>query len=317
MNTKYLLMNSRRRSVSAYRLILLSILAILATACGKVDEQTSEYTQKTPSTEPIKTTIKTTIPVAYAAAVAMQTVECAAFPCAAMVTVPVEATSIPIILESYGEIVVSGFWPNNADSAVLTTSLIDVSIGAGSLQIYNVATFPVQATADGIKLVYAGLDINIESGQTDPAQLGSEQILAELERLNTAITDDPEVSVDMDAWVIDVDYSGTTSDHSDDRYNILSGGAQRIYIGSDTASVYQLGMVATQIGPNCSLNPTSGFALLNEIKVSSGDYADWPVIGSSLFQFDDTCDGTIKVELSIGTFLGSTGKNIPLYLDQP
>lgn len=308
-------MNTRRRSASAYLFMLFSILAVFATACGKVDEQTNNYTQKTPSTEPIKTTIKTTIPVAYAAAIAMQTAPCSP-PCAAMVTVPIDAASIPIILESYGEIVVSGFW-TDADSAVLTTSLIDVSIGAGSLQLSNVATFPVQATADGIKLVYAGVDINIEAGQTDPAQLSNEQILTELERLNTATTNDPEVSVDMDAWVIDVNYGGTTSDHSDDRYTILSGGAQRIYIGSDTASVYQLGMVATQIGPTCSLNPTDGYALLNEIKVSSGDYADWPVIGSSLFRFDDTCDGTIKVELSIGTFIGSTGKNIPLYLDQP
>ncbi|MCG6968715.1 MAG: hypothetical protein LJE85_03020 [Gammaproteobacteria bacterium] len=316
MNSHSILNDNQPQPLSYFRVAIFFVVIFLATACGKVDEETYSSTQKTPSTEPIKTTIKTTIPVAYAAAIAMQTVECATFPCASTVTVSVEAGALPINLESYGSIVVGGLW-SDSTHAVLTTSFIDVSIGAGSLQISNVATFPVLATADGIKLVYAGLDINIDSGETDPAQLSNDQIVSELDRLNTATTNDPEVSVDMDAWVIEVDYNGTSSDHTDDRYLIVSGGAQQISIDSDTTSVYQLGMVATEIGPNCSLNPTSGFALLNEVKVSTGDYADWPVIGSSLFQFDDTCDGTIKVVLSIGTFLGSTGKSIPLYLDEP
>lgn len=314
-----------RKKLHWQRMIAVVFISAILAACENAEQYSNS---RRPSTAPIKATIKTTIPLAYAASVAMRFVldapppnvtvsnSCSDFPCAAVVTVPIDETSIPISLQSYGSIVVAGLWSSD-QQAVLTSSFIDVSIGAGSLSISNVATFPALVTNTGVKIVYASADIDVQSGTTDPAELPPESIADELQRLNTATTNDPQVSVDMDAWVIEVDHNGTGNDFTDDRYTILSGGAQHIDTGLGNTSVYQLGMVQTVISQDCALNPVDGYALLNELSVSSGAYADWPIIGSTTFRFDSTCDGTINVLLSLGTFVGSTGDNIPLYLDQP
>ncbi len=113
----------------------------------------------------------------------------------------------------------------------------------------------------------------------------------------------------MDAWVIDRNDRGTPA-VSDDTYTI-SGGGQYIGASSGSVSVLQLGMANVVMGPNCPLNPDSGFAVLNELATASSNL----VIATALISFHSSCDGSAKVAGATGNYLLANGKPMPLNLN--
>ena len=115
--------------------------------------------------------------------------------------------------------------------------------------------------------------------------------------------------MDMSAWIIEVDTANTASDFSDDTYKV-TGGSQGINISGNDVEAVQLGLLRMTLTPQCSLNPVSGEILLNQVKVSDANN----VIGQAFFNFDDTCNGEVKVFLGLGSYFGATGKSYPLNL---
>ncbi len=275
-----------------------------------------------PPAEPIRGALRTTAPLAYAASVAMASVNgspppnalstsCSSFPCAALVTIAVNDQVLPLAFESsgQGQILVAGLW-TSPQTAILTTTFVDLAVGSASLRVRDVSAFPVVRTPTGLVLVYAAIDVNVATGPVDPASLGPTEIDAAFLKLQIAPSSDPEVNLGMDAWVVQVDDGGTPSDVSDDQV-VVSGGGQVVAAGSGSGSILQLGMVGARMMPGCALNPVEGLAALQETGASARRL---PVLATALISFEPGCTGTARVLLATGNWLLAIGKAIPLDL---
>ncbi len=274
-----------------------------------------------PPKEPIRATLRTTVPLAYAASVAMASVNgspppnalgtsCSSFPCAALVTIAVNDQVLPLAFESsgQGQILVAGLW-TSPQTAILTATFVDLAVGSSSLRVRDVSAFPVVRTPTGLLLVYAAIDVNVATGPVDPAGLSPTEIDAAFVKLKITPSSDPKVNLGMDAWVVQVDDGGTPS-VSDDQY-VISGGGQSVEAGSGSGSILQLGMVGARMTPGCALNPVEGLAALQETGASPDRL---PVLATALTVFESACTGTMRVVLATGNWVLSIGSAIPLQL---
>lgn len=299
--------------------ILSTFITFLVLGCN-ASEQLDKYTQD-PDTTPIKSIVKTSVPLAYAASAAMRAVAgdslpnvetiggaCDSYPCSRLVTIYVEEGDLPFDYARYGLINVFGLW-SSASQAILTTVFLDMDVGSDAFSVSSVALTPVLATGADLKIVFANININVD---TTPDQINGSELDSIYQQLNAEPSDDVEVSVGMDAWIIEVDTAGTASDFSDDTYKV-TGGSQGINISGNDAEVTQLGLLRMTMAPECNLNPVGGEILLNQVEVSDTKH----VIGQAFFNFDDTCNGEVKVFLGLGTYFGATGKSYPLYFNAP
>ncbi len=310
-----------RRAAMAFSGVVLGLILAVA-GCGGGGSNPPHYSFKDPSGEPVKAVVRTTVPLAYAASIAMSSVtgsapsnaaviynNCTTSPagCAAVITINDDNSALPLQFSSYGTITVYGYWISQ-DEAILTV-VFGGSAGSSAYPVHHISVFPVLRTTTGFMIVYVNVDVDISTGPVDPATLTPEERLARIALLDTIQpSNDASVNVDMDAWVINVDNAGTQK-VSDDAYRI-SGGGQYVEMGSGSASILQLGMVAVSVGPGCALNPTSGLAALNEVAASSS-----LVAATALLSFGPSCDGNSKVTLATGNYLLSNGDSIPLNLN--
>jgi len=185
---------------------------------------------------------------------------------------------------------------------------VDLFVGNALLQVKNVSTFPAVVTSTGLRVVYASIDVNIESGPVDPVTLTPEQIDALFMKVSITPSSSPGANVGLNAWVVDVDDAGTPNDFSDDRYTV-NGGGEYVDASADSGQVLQLGIVGMTADPSCALNPVEGFAALDDTGVST---ASLPVLATALFVFEPECTGQARVVLATGNYLLSIGKMISL-----
>ncbi len=310
----------RGASHSPKRTVAAALLgcALLA-GCG-VDEFFRD-----PPAEPIRAALRTTVPLAYAASVAMAAVggspppnasstSCSSFPCAALVSIAVDDVTVPLAFASSGrgKMLVAGLW-TSPQTAILTVTFVDLSVGSRSFQVRDVSAFPVARTSTGLLIAYAAIDVDVATGPVDPAGLSPIEIDAAFLKLRIAPSSDPEVNLGMDAWVVQVDDAGTPSDLTDDDY-VIAGGGQYIQAGSASGSILQLGMVGARMTPGCVRNPVEGLAALQETGTSP---ARLPVLATALILFEPACTGTARVTLATGNWLLSIASTIPLGLTAP
>jgi hypothetical protein len=297
------------------------IVAVASCGSGSIPH----YSFKDPSAEPIKAAIRTTVPLAYAASVAMSSVtgsvppnaaflinSCTTTPtdCSAVITINDDNSAWPLQFSSFGTITVYGYWIS-PDEAILTVAFGNAA-GSSLFPVHDISVFPVLRTATGFTIVYVNVDVDISTGPVYPANLTLAERQTQIALLNTQHSNDASVNVDMDAWVINVDNAGTQT-LSDDTYSIYGGG-QYIEAGSGAESALQLGMGAVAIGPDCSLNPNAGFAVLNAFENSSSNV----VLANAVITFPSTtCDGKAMVLAATGNYLLAIGKSIPLNLTSP
>lgn len=300
----------RQRVMFFLLAVVLVVQACNDSHSGSSDSDGSGSSDGTASIEPVVANIRTTVPLAYVASVAMaevrgidvpnadSNVPCHLFgyPCAANVSVTLSPDDLPIGLDEYGDISVAGLWVS-ANEAVLTMSFNGFQIGSPNNIALSISTVPVVQNGNELLISYGSIDINVGSAPEDPAMLSATEVASELGRVHTIVSDDPEVNVDMDAWVISVATQGT-DDFSDDDYSI-SGGGQYIGVDSGNTSVIQLGLVNMQISADCALNPVAGMSVLNELDVSQTGF---PKIGTAIFRFQPDCDGTARILTAIGTY---------------
>jgi hypothetical protein len=304
------------------RALLIAVIVAVLPACSDNDDDPggSSGSRGTASVEPVAANIKTTVPLAYAASVAMAEVQgidlpdanasnqCGAYPCVSVVNVVLSPGDLPIELDEYGDVQIAGLW-TSPDHAVLTMSFNGIRIGSPNNLAINISTFPVVRDGDSLLISYASIDVNIDGGPEDPAGLSGAEIAQELGRVNTPVSNDPEINVNMDAWIITVDTQGT-AEPDDDSYSV-SGGGQYIGVRGVNVSVIQLGVVDMLVTGNCALNPVDGMAVLNELDTAQ---AGFPKIGTAIFQFQSGCTGTARILTAIGTYGIFINDNIALNL---
>lgn len=320
------------RSILAWLCLMFGTL--LPLGCGgsdAVDDLNNFF--RDPNTEPVRATIKTAVPLAHIAAVSMAAVQnnppsqvisydtCSTYPCAALIIMELDPANIPFAYVAGGTVMVAGLW-SSANQAILTASFIDVQPGVPFFKVSKVSTFPVIATQtpiSGLKIVYADIDIDIDSEPDDTIDLSASEIQAEYDRLQASASSDPEVNISMDAWVIELADAGTPIDFTDDSYTI-SGGGQYIDISatssSTSAGIFQLGLVGTRVSPACSRNPTDGLAFIQEVG-TGGTPGSLPVLASALLEFNGSCNGEVNVLVGLGNYFTSTGSSVALDLNAP
>jgi len=305
---------------------LISAVVFLS-GCGSDPLDDLKNFFRDPNIEPVRATIKTAVPLAHIAAVSMAAVQgeslsqitalsntCSSYPCVALITMELNPTDIPFDFAG-GTVSVIGLW-SSANQAILTALFLDEQPGVPFFKVSQVATFPVIATqlpVPGYKIVYADIDIDIDS---DPRDLAPAEIQAEYDRLQQSVSGDPEINISMDAWVIQLADAGTSDVFTDDSYSI-SGGGQYIDINStsssNSAGIFQLGLVGASVSHACSHNPTSGLAFIQEVGTGSAI----PLVASALLEFNAPCNSAVKVLAGFGNYISATGSLVPLDLDAP
>ena len=325
--------NGYRWPVVVFFAVVLTATVMLC-SCSSDGDDFLDDLFRSPNTEPIRASIKTAVPLAHAAAVSMAAVQgdigdevlvsniCddeGDYPCASLITFPMEPENIPFAFNEGSHAVVAGFW-SSPDQAILTVSFIETIAGVPSFEVSDVATFPVKRVEfphPGYMVVYANADINIVS-DPDPDDLTDEQKEAEFRRLELSADDDPDINIALDAWIIEVDSGDALDQFSDDSYTI-SGGGQYINVtsnGGNTASgVYQLGLAGIRVDSSCSLNPLGGIGLIQELGAATGDAI--PLAATALLYFEGGCNGRIHVSLATGNFIASIGSTLEFDLNQP
>lgn len=306
--------------------ILLSLICFLGCGVDKGDD----FFQP-PNVEPIRATIKTAVPLAHVAAVSMAAIQgralnnvlsadgCSRFPCAALIYIELFPNDLPFAFDAGGTAVVAGLW-TSPNQAVLTVSFSEVEPGVPGYRVSMVSTFPVittQTPESGFKLVFADMDINIAGDPDDSIDLTDPQIQAEYNRLENDVSDDPEINLSMDAWVVELADAGTPDVFIDDRYTI-SGGGQFLDVTADHGAtsdvdIHQLGMVRARISHACSHNPTDGMAFIQDVSTSSS----LPILATALLEFRNTCNASVYVELATGNYIIYTGSSVGLDLNDP
>lgn len=281
-----------------------------------------EQLDQTPTVEPIESAFKTMVPLGYIANVVMALAEgyefdnasitnsCNSFPCAAVATVELNAVVLPMALDAYGEVTVAGLW-TSSESAVLSMSFTDMEIGTGIFPVPGITTVPVQRQGGLVTIVYGASDIDINTQPDTVHNLGDTEIQQELERLDQEFPEDPELALFMEAWSVQVDDGGTPGEIIDDTFT-LNGGGQGVETSISQVSVLQLAMVDSRFSFECSLNPVTGMAVLQEIEVSSGPRSTWPKLGQALIQFDSICGGKANILIGTGSFLLQSGNSVNL-----
>ena len=287
-----------------------------------------------PDTETIRATLKAAVPLARFAAISMAAIQrsdvlgvsssnsCFTYPCAAIVTIDPSSQPLPFSIDSSGVVKIAGLW-TSSESAILTISFIDMRIGVSTFPVVRVSTIPVMKSDEpdgGYTIVYANADVNVEHAPSDTVLLTDDEIQTEFDRMETDAPNDLEVSLDMDSWIVRYIDGGTPTDISDDTYSI-SGGGQYVDVRSDGSmesnSMIQLGMVGVTITPDCTANPTSGLAVIQEAGSSSSGLGSIPVLGQATMIFESACSGSVRVLLSTGNYVGAVGSQVPLNLNHP
>jgi hypothetical protein len=312
---------------------------VLIAGCASHDKD-APIEEKIPSVEPIEAAIKTMTPLGYAASLFMAKVnegqpantECASQLCVTTLEIPFDLQtrqSFPVELTTKGnaKLYVAGAWTTATaesaiDAAVISLLFIDMRGGSFGFPAYKISTIPITKTEFGISTVYsttdvsADKDIAIEALKSEIGNLSSDDLngaIARLKDLFTDITNNTEVNMFKDYWLVNVrDVNGTLNDFTDDLYG-LSGGGIYFDVGLNAGSAYQVGLANVVMGNNCKANPSEGKALISELDAKRGsDASKWLQLGYVKLQFDSKCDGQAYVQSGWGSYGPIQGKRVSL-----
>jgi hypothetical protein len=300
------------------------LLLYQLSGCDSKDEVDNFFRDPDPGA--IESTLKTTIPVGYAASLAMNAMAgdvapnvtvvngCSTYPCNGMLYIDYDETTYPMPIEtnSNGEIIVVGLWTDQ-NTAILSVFFTNINLYTGTFILENVDIFPALRIGNQTKAVYADIEVNTGSNPIFPLNLTSDEISSELDRLNTTLPTDEHVSVEEEAWIVDVDNNGTSGDFSDDLY-VITGAGQFVGASPSSASIDQVIFLEVRMSHACLLNPTNGVSILNEIEVSADQTIYGLTLGTAFITFHSECNGTAEITAAIGSYIGSFGDSLTLNL---
>ncbi|MFC2098155.1 hypothetical protein ACFLSP_00285 [Bacteroidota bacterium] len=277
--------------------------------------------------EPLADIIRTSVPIGHCAMVAMADQKGYPIP---YETLPVSdglslirilpSDDFPFVYleEGIKEILILSL---PADDEFAIISILYLSGESVSLveQIHEIHTIPVILEEEKLKAVFASQDIYVKDSVELELHMGPAEIWIELERAEEPRPETTEAAIEQNAWIIDVDPSGTWDLFSDDVYTI-TGGQQDVSAlsgpTSEEAGILQLAMIGTRIRPDCILAPDDGIAVLHEIDVATAqeESIEDLVLGTVFYQFISECTGQVRIPLATGNFVTSTGTKIDLGL---
>ena len=304
-----------------FLILSVTLISVLLLSC----EELKDYF-KDPETESLTDVLKTSAVIGFSASAAMSVMEgydvpyvklktrCSGFPCVSIMAIKIGKNApFPYWSEKSGEIIVAGLWADNS-TAILTMLLTDFDIHTSTFKLKNIYTIPVIRTFDGkLMAAFASMDINFnpETDNLLEFNLETGEINSEYARIPTNVTDDLYVAVEQDAYVIEIEQNNTLDNLYDDTYYV-SGGGQLVEINDNKTEVIQQAMVNVRFNQSCRENPVFGYGLIRKIG-TEGD--KFPELGTVVLEFGNHCDGTARVTLATGMYLGANGKDIPLDFD--
>jgi len=242
-----------------------------------------------PQTRPIEEALGTAVPIGYAASIAIAALSghnppCVTFetpcsdpPCDGGITIDVgEACPLPLLVNARGSAVVTGTWANE-DTLFLAAVFGDVSVGERKLVVDRADAFVASREGESWTIAYADEDIAVNSSR--------------------------EVELQQSGWTLELDPGATPDDPFDDVITV-SGAMQAV----ENLRVTQTGLAMVRIEATCVHNPLNG---LGTFEILAADVSD---IELTTMYFEDHCDGRVRVVVSLGTGIASSGQLIELDL---
>ncbi|HEY0740004.1 MAG TPA: hypothetical protein VGD40_01030 [Chryseosolibacter sp.] len=288
-------------------------------SCSKVDEF-----RQPPELTPLEDGFKTSAAIGYCISVATRALTGQSLPPnviftkrttdgysnSGLIHISVD-DSAPVPFNSkIGNITMAGLWNENS-GGVISIMFSDFDLVNGDFKFYGIHTIPimVRSNTNEIASIFAQQDIVIGEGSDTlmNLSLSRPKFDAELNRLNTPAPTDAFVAVQQNVWHLTVTPNTTATNFLDDDYRI-SGGGQIAEARSDSGGILYHAMINTKFNfTDCSKNPKSGTAFIQNFK--AGSSLDF---GTILIDFHSTCNGSGKVTLATGKYAATNGKDLQL-----
>jgi hypothetical protein len=300
-------------------LLLIVWLFLSGISCNKITEYFND-----PETNQLVETVQSTVMAGYAANVAFSVMQGmtfpnvtssrsnAGFPCTSLTVIHTENDNTLFLSHSKATtITVAALWADET-TAVMSLVMTAYHSSTATIDLLGIKTIPVIRTGDHINLALASMDIQLNPDQDALLQLNLNtlEIESELFRLETPRPADVYVAVLQDAYFIDVYNNLTGNTISDDTYTI-TGGGQLVKVAGSSAEITQQALVEVEVSPACQLNPIDGMALM---KVTGVKDEGFPELGTAVFDFRPTCDGTAHIYAATGKYIGSNGRSVRFHL---
>lgn len=296
---------------------LISIIIILQFAsCSKLNEYNQE-----PELGSLQQGLKTTAAVGYCASVVMSVVEGQMLPDnviydrnTGLIFIRIDNNHPLPFNKNIGDIVIAFTWSGNA--GLMSVLLANIDLLGGDIKLYGLHLVPLMKQNDeaGIVAILVKQDIIIGNGSDtllDMSNITDIVFNTRINQLNSEKPGDAFVAAKQNIWFINVDQNNTYSNLYDDNITVNGGGQIAEVKGSSGGVIYHA-MIATKINySSCSLNPVSGYALLQNFKFGGEPYFD---LGNSLLSFHNTCNGKAHVDVSTGKYISCFNKDISLDL---
>jgi hypothetical protein len=214
--------------------------------------------------------------------------------------------------DNVGEIFIAGTWNENNDG-VISILLSDFNLSGNYVAYLGIHTIPViyQDDTGNILTLMAGQDIVVGQGSDTLLNLSFSKMQFDIEisRVEEEKPSDLFAAVKQNVWFVEIDQNETPSNLYDDQY-LLNGGGQIVEAQSISGGIVYHAMLNTKVDyRNCVLNPIEGMAFIQNFK--SGTFLD---LGNAVVEFQDNCDGRVRIAFASGKYFISNGDYIRLDL---
>jgi hypothetical protein len=310
---------------AAKRLPVIAVFLLFLTCSNPVKDLTNQF-DRMPEIPAIVRAIKASTTLGYAANSAMDAIvnrpgpgvsvsrDADSFPCNAIVSIAVsKAHPLPVGGDSTGTMRVVGFWPDS-QTALMTVFFTNTNVADGTFILKNVAFVPVTRDTGGTTVVFASEDVNADSATVVTTKITDSMVTVKLAGVPDALPTDSALAVNQKAWITVVKEPKASYSLGSETYD-LYGASQYLGVSPSTIEVIQAVMVAVEMSPGvCRRNPVSGYAMIRDMKIQ-GTNSDIE-LGTTLLSFANTCNGSAKIPLATGVYLGRTGSAAALNLDE-
>lgn len=300
-------------------LCLISIV-VLVNSCINLEEKF----RKAPPVAPVQDILKTSSALSYAVGAAMSVISGQSsqtfrssinsinVPGTVLMHLSPEVPPFPPGIHINDDIIVAGIL-SDTNSGILSVIFTNTSKVFGQFNLMSIMTVPVVRRDNVITIVFAGEDINSGNDTTLAVSLNEGQVSAEFKRYEMRPEIDTSVTLEQDAWIIEVDNGGTPGDIADD-VTYVTGAGQNVTFGTITPDLdlIQIISIKTELNYHCVRNPVNGFVLLRNYGLYSNP--ENIQLGSILFDFHPSCDGKCNIPVATGSYILNSGRSINLGL---
>lgn len=300
---------------------IVTSVVILCTAisCNKLDELSTP-----PELTPLEDGFKSSAAIGYCISIATRALTGQSLPSnvvyskvnadgysgSGIIQIAVDASTPVPFNREIGDITIAGVW-DGTRGGVISIVFSDFDLAGSAFKFYGIHTIPimVRPATNEIVSVFAQQDIVIGEGSDTllNLSLSKPKFGAELDRINNPEPTDPFVAVKQNVWHLTITPKNSALNFLDDDYRI-SGGGQIAEATSQTGGVVYHAMIDTKFNfTDCSRNPLSGTAFIQNFK--AGSALDF---GTILLDFHSTCNGTGEVKVATGKYASVNRKDLVL-----